>query len=266
LDYDVIVAGGGVSGLIAAKEVASAGLNVIVLEDDLEIGIPEKCSGLVSMKALTSLGLVPSPKVVRNEVKRAAIHSPTGAKAEFEAIKQKVVVLDRREFDRELARLAISYGAVIEVGEKIVNVKVEDKLVKVKTNKHVLSSKIFVEARGISSLIRNNRAWLLQAAQYDLYGSWFEEDKVELYFDNRVSPGFFTWVIPLNDDVARVGVAGKNINPLNHLERFISDKKSVIIKKISAPIYVGGALRRFINGNIVIVGDAAGQTKPTTGG
>jgi hypothetical protein len=51
-DFDVVVAGGSVSGLLAAKEIAESGCTVKVLEDDLEIGLPERCDGLVSLKGL----------------------------------------------------------------------------------------------------------------------------------------------------------------------------------------------------------------------
>ncbi|MCP8304732.1 MAG: geranylgeranyl reductase family protein [archaeon] len=263
---DVIVAGGGVCGLVTAREIAASGLRVTVLEEDLEIGIPEKCGGLISVKALTSLGLFPSRKIVKNEIKGAVVYSPLGSKVEVEATKQRVIVLDRREFDRELAHIAERYGALIEVGQRVSSIKAEDKLVKVETERHERSAKILVDARGISSLKHGRQSGFLQAAQYDVYGSWFERDRVELYLDNRVAPGFFTWVIPLDDGIARLGVAGKGMNPIKFLDGFVKDHKATVIKKIVSPIYVGGASENFIHGNIVVVGDAAGQTKPTTGG
>jgi len=266
VDFDVIVAGGGVCGLVASREIATSGLNVIVLEEDAEIGIPERCGGLISLKGLTSLGLIPSKKIVRNEIKRAVLYSPLGSRIELEAKKQKVIVLNRREFDRELAFLAEKNGAAIKVGHKVSSFKTEDKYVKVKTTNHEKSANIFVDARGISSLKHYRQNGFLQAAQYDVYGSWFEKDRVELYIDNRLTPGFFTWVIPLDEGVARLGIAGKGINPLKNIDNFLKDHHATVIKKIISPIFVGGPLKSFIYGNVVVVGDAAGQTKPTTGG
>ncbi|MCP8315272.1 MAG: dehydrogenase, partial [archaeon] len=135
-EFDVIVAGGGVCGLIAAREIASSNLSVSVLEEDSEIGIPERCAGLISVKALASLGLFPSRRIVNNEIKRAIIHSPLGSKVEVNATKQRVIVLNRREFDREIARIAEKNGAFIDLGQRVLSIEDKDGLVKVKTAKH----------------------------------------------------------------------------------------------------------------------------------
>ncbi len=55
--YDVVIAGGSVAGLLAAREIAKDGHTALVLEDGFEIGTPEHCGGLVSKKALTELGV-----------------------------------------------------------------------------------------------------------------------------------------------------------------------------------------------------------------
>jgi len=50
--YDVIVAGGSISGLLAAREIAKKGYSVLVLEEGFEVGTPDHCGGLVSKSAL----------------------------------------------------------------------------------------------------------------------------------------------------------------------------------------------------------------------
>ena len=42
--YDVVVAGGSVAGLLSAREIASKGFSVLVIEEDYEIGTPEHLS------------------------------------------------------------------------------------------------------------------------------------------------------------------------------------------------------------------------------
>ena len=39
-----------------------------------------------------------------------------------------------------------------------------------------------------------------------------------------------------------------------------------IIRKIFAPIWINGPIKKFVEGNTIIAGDAAGQAKPTTAG
>ena len=53
--YDAIVAGGSISGLLAAREIAKNGHSVLVLEEGFEVGSPEHCGGLVSKNALKEL-------------------------------------------------------------------------------------------------------------------------------------------------------------------------------------------------------------------
>jgi digeranylgeranylglycerophospholipid reductase len=58
-NYDVVIAGGSISGLLAAREIAAGGLSVAVIEEDAEIGTPEHCGGLVSISGIQNLGIVP---------------------------------------------------------------------------------------------------------------------------------------------------------------------------------------------------------------
>ena len=50
--YDAVIAGGSITGLLSAREIAKNGYSVLVLEEGFEIGTPEHCGGLVSKKAL----------------------------------------------------------------------------------------------------------------------------------------------------------------------------------------------------------------------
>lgn len=264
-DYDVVIVGGGPSGLLAARELAKAKLRVRILEEDQEIGIPQRCDGLVSTRAIKELGFLPTHKVILNEIKRAHLFSPSGIKAEVDASRQGVVVVDRSSFDKELARDVCKKGAELEVSVRVKEIIEEDDVVKVVTNGKVFTSRLAIDARGISKLVSMKRKGVLNAAKYLVSARWFEKDTVELYFDQAVSPGYFTWVIPIDDDLAHVGVAGA-LNGFEALDNFLQRRGGSVLQKIAAPIYVGGPLGSFIEGRVVSVGDAAGQTKPLTGG
>ena len=63
--YDTIVAGGSIAGLLTAREVASKGFSVLVIEEDYEIGTPEHCGGLVSIAAQVGHACVMGSEHVR---------------------------------------------------------------------------------------------------------------------------------------------------------------------------------------------------------
>jgi digeranylgeranylglycerophospholipid reductase len=270
-DYDVIVAGGSVSGLLAAREIASRGHSVLVLEEDSEIGTPEHCGGLVSISAVGKLGILPRNNVIQNQIKAAKICSPS-RNFEINAVSQKVVVLERREFDKQIALQSTKLGANIRTKCSLRDMKYtansSDKFFGVVTTDGLFRSRYFVDARGISSLIQNDRSGVLLAAQYEVYARWIEKDTVIVEFDNAKYPGFFAWIIPTGEGSGKVGVAGKSINTARSITRYLESKGSSfsVIRRIFAPIWVKGPIDEFINGRTVVIGDAAGQTKPTTAG
>jgi geranylgeranyl reductase family protein len=270
-DYDVIVAGGSVSGLLAAREIASRGHSVLVLEEDSEIGTPEHCGGLVSISAVGKLGILPRNNVIQNQIKAAKICSPS-RNFEINAVSQKVIVLERREFDKQIALQSTKLGANIRTKCSLRDMKYtansSDKFFGVMTTDGLFRSRYFVDARGISSLIQNDRSGVLLAAQYEVYARWIEKDTVIVEFDNAKYPGFFAWIIPTGEGSGKVGVAGKSINTARSITRYLESKGSSfsVIRRIFAPIWVKGPIDEFINGRTVVIGDAAGQTKPTTAG
>ncbi len=268
--YDVIVAGGSVSGLLAAREAAAGGLSVAVLEEDSEIGTPEHCGGLVSIAGIRNIGIVPDASAVENtKIARAKILSPSSG-FEISAEKQKVMVLDRRAFDKQIAFQAQKLGAEIKVkcAMRSFSKKEDDgPTYIVKTSEGDLVCKYFVDARGVASIIARNREGVLQSAQYEVYAPWIERDTIEVAFDNQRYPGFFAWIIPTAQGSGKVGVAGRGINAASALQSYIDGKgKCSIVRKVYASIWVNGPMENLVSDRMIIVGDAAGQSKPTTAG
>jgi len=263
----VIVAGGSVSGLLAAREVAAAGLTVAVLEEDSEIGTPEHCGGLVSIAGIRNLGLVPDASAVENtKIARAKILSPSNG-FEISAEKQKVMVLDRRAFDKQIAFQAQKLGAEIKVKCAMRSFSKDGTGYIVKTSEVDFTCDYFLDARGVASIIARNREGVLQSAQYEVYAPWIERDTIEVVFDSQRFPGFFAWIIPTAEGSGKVGVAGRGINAASALQSYIEEKgKHSVVRKVYAPIWVNGPMENFVSDRTVIVGDAAGQSKPTTAG
>jgi flavin-dependent dehydrogenase len=138
-------------------------------------------------------------------------------------------------------------------------------------------AQVIVDAEGIGGkLARQNglsgprAGYVLQALQYEVSNVALRPDTVHLYFDDQLARGFFAWVIPLGTRKARVGLATANPNVRRALDRFVARCPLVheawIEKRFGGLVYTGGPARKTAVGRFLAVGDAAGQTKATTGG
>ena len=261
--YDVVIAGGSISGLLTAREVAKKGYSVLVLEEGFEVGTPDHCGGLVSKIALNELEINPSEKIYDCAINNASIFSPSGKMLEINSKNQQIISIDRRQLDKQAAYQAQKYGAKI-----IVNSSYKEKTKEgVSTSIGDIDCKILVDCRGIGALVNDNRNGILLSAQYEVYADWIVSGNVEVYFDQIKYPGFFAWIIPSGNGIGKVGVAGKDINTSKTIEEFLKHKgKYSTIRKIFSPIWINGPIKNFVSKDIVIVGDAAGQSKPTTAG
>lgn len=293
--YDAIVMGGSIAGLLAAREIARRRCSVLVLEEDAEIGTPEHCGGLVSRSALRSLAI--DEYTVLSRVRHATI-TVRDVSIEMDAERQDVIAVDRRALDKYVARQASRDGADVMLMCRARSFAVHGDHVRVDTSRGVMECRVLVDARGCAVPASSGRGFL-PSAQYEIdSAAWIEDGRVEVHIDQEMYPGFFAWVIPSGSGRGRVGVAGKGINVASRIEGFIATRemagyahdvgssdngngdgdygrsgmgngkgRCVTLRKVFAPIWVDGPRRPFVrDGRVVIVGDAAGQAKPTTAG
>jgi geranylgeranyl reductase family protein len=261
--YDVIVAGGGVAGLAFAAEAAKRGVAVLVAEEHDEIGEPEKCDGLVSLRGLRRYGFAPEKDVTQSRIAFGLIHSPSGRELAVNITAMDVVVLDRSAYDTQLAQRALSCGANLKTGARASDFRESRTGVAVKVGGEHFEAKYYVDATGPSL---SHRSGVLPAAKYDIEADWIRENVVEVYLDAEKYPGFFAWVIPYGPCVAKVGVAGRGIDAFGALDSFLSGRTHKKLRRVAAPIYVGGPTKDFVVGRRIKVGESAGQVKPTTAG
>ena len=172
------------------------------------IGTPDHCGGLVSKTALNDLGINPSQKTFDSTITSAQIFSPSGKNIIIDSKNQNVVVVSRRELDKQAALQAQRLGAEIMVNTSYMK-KTDSG---VKTSIGDINCKVVVDCRGVNALLNNDRDGVLQSAQYEVYGDWIQDGKVEVYIDQKKYPEFFGWIIPSGNGIGKVGVAGKEIN------------------------------------------------------
>jgi digeranylgeranylglycerophospholipid reductase len=261
--YDAIVGGGSIAGLCFAAEAAKRGLSVLVLEEHDELGEPEKCDGLVSLRSLNRYGYAPRKETVQNQIASGLIHSPSGREFAINATSLEIVVLDRSAYDAQVGAQAEAWGAEVRRGTRVVGVTESGEGVSVGTGKETFRARYYIDSTGPASAPRSG---IIPAAKYEIEAEWIRERVVEVFLDAEKYPGFFAWVIPYGNGVAKVGAAGRGINAFAALDKFLSTRRHRVIRKVAAPIYVGGPVRSFVSGRKVYVGESAGMVKPTTAG
>lgn len=259
----MVVAGGSIAGLTFASEAAKRGLSVIVAEEHPEIGEPEKCDGLVSLRGLRKYGYLPEGGVVQDQISAAILHSPSGKRLTVNAAALDVVVLDRSAYDIQVGAAALAAGAEVMTGSRVGDVRELGDAVRVSVGNEDVQAKLLVDATGPAS---SPRRGILPAAKYEVEGDWIRQHVVEVFLDAKKYPGYFAWVIPFGKRRAKVGAAGYGVSPFRALDSFLEGRSSTVLRKVSAPIYVGGPAQSFVRGRRVYVGESAGQVKPTTAG
>ena len=274
--YDVVVAGGSIAGLLCAREVASAGYTVLVVEEDYEIGTPEHCGGLVSSRGLAELGIIPSACTLQHHIARARIRAPDMShNVTLDATRQNVTGVSRRELDKQVAHQAQRAGAEIITMASMQGASDDGNSARIisrdsDSNHSSIQCKVVVDARGAASLAQKDRTGIIPSAQYEVYADWIEDGTVEVIPDSIKYPGFFAWVIPFGRGRGRIGAAGRNINAASALKALLdfmaAGSEYAITRKIFAPVWIKGPIKQFYDKKTIIIGDAAGQAKPTTAG
>ncbi len=254
--FDAAIVGGGAAGSMLAWKLAEKGWKVIIFERRGEAG-GKVCGGLVSHRVIKFSGT----EAVMKEIKGARVVFPGGKELIIGGDKTHAYVLERDEFDREMMEKAMAAGAEYMKFDvkRIKNGRIE--------GMENIKFDYIVGADGAKSTIAKHynmgEVELIKAIQGYWDGGGRDDDYVTIYFDNRISPGFFSWTIP-DGEKLRVGLGsmkGKMKERLHMLEK----RMGLEIKKARGGVIPVG-MRKFYRENVALIGDAAGQVKATSGG
>ncbi len=285
MEYDVVVVGAGPAGCATAKRLAEHGIKVLLVEKRPEIGVPVRCGEATSVRGMRELGIELSKKFVANETRGAYIYSPNGTKVELLSETPNGYVLERRIFDKFLGIYAAKAGAEVRVQTQAVGLLKSNGSVRGVKLRHLgeeyeVECRCVVGADGIESKVgrwagldvQTKLGEMTSAAQFEIAGAVLENPEVlEFYFGSRIAPRGYAWVFPKGKDIANVGIGirDSSASALEYLKRFISSKKALqgnVIGIVAGAVPVQGPVEKSIGNGVLLVGDAARQTDPLTGG
>jgi len=255
--YDVIVVGAGPSGLYCARLLGKS-FKVLVLEEHKEIGSPVQCSGLVS-KNLENFVKI-DRGFVENEIMGAILHSKK-SEVKLEKPGGSAYVIDRGKFDRFLAK-GLKSKVLLNAGVR--EIKIRKGFVSVKTDGKEFRSRMLLGCDGSNSIVRNHFCVRPQEILKGLIAIKKERDDsdfVELWFDKALLPDGFFWRIPRGKSI-EYGMLSGNAR-FRDLEGFFNLRLKGCEKR--AGLIPTGFQKTYFP-RTLLVGDAAGQVKPWSGG
>lgn len=291
--FDVAVIGASAVGCIAARDCAQLNLKTLVLEEHAEPGKQGKCTALYSKRGLESLEANYAPAVL-NQVRGVSFHSPN-ARLEASRSEPVALVLDRKRFDEECFKQARKAGAKFLFNCKATGIK-QGKVkqgkakqgkdfVRVFSGKKFFDARIVIAADGAASFTANALGFPKIKELVLGYEAEFSnaepprKDFVQVFLNSRAFPGFFAWIVPAQEGVARVGLGVKIGLGVKNFKKLDAGKKALFkeplvretlskakkIREFAAVIPVA-VRKKTQEGRVMLVGDAAGQVKATTGG
>ncbi len=291
-EYDVVVVGAGPGGSLTARFAALNGARTLLLEKRQDIGSPVRCGEGLSKAHLDEAGIKIDKRWLTNEVEGAHIISPAGHRltiSEKYAGNEVGMVIERDIFDKVQAFEAAKAGAQIMVKATVTNViKENGDVVGVRVEhfgeRFNVRAKCVVGADGFESQVgrwagldtRLKGGDIMSCLQYRLTGVSVDAAYCEFYLGNNVAPGGYLWVFPKSSDTANVGIGvmAKKVREKADAKRFLDrfvEKDSRVSKGKPLDWVAGGVstsppLERTVAPGVILVGDAARQIDPITGG
>ena len=284
-NYDVIIVGGGPSGSMSAIEIAKAGYSVCILEKDRDIGMPVRCGEAIGYTGLTQF-FSPKSEWIASEIKGANLIAPGGIKLNIPFRDETGFILNRRIFDYDLSRIAVSHGAEVYTKSYVKELIIENDFIKGVVLNHLdkevkMKAKLVIGADGIESRIGR---WgniktsvkmkdMESCVQYSVANINVESDQMTMYVGEEYAPGGYLWIFPKGDGFANIGIGisgkySKNKSAKKYMDDFILQNYPdvSILTTVCGGVICSKPHKNPISNGLMLVGDAAHQINPMTGG
>ncbi len=270
---DVVILGAGVAGSYLAHLLKDKGVDFVLIDKQNKHHDYKDDSGIVSTEFLSLMkdvnGHATGKNVVRSRIKSMNIASASGNVISISSEKAFALLLNKQLLEENL-----HIGLQIRL-ENVWKIDVFHDCAHVWTDKNDYKCKIVVGADGANSFVRhqlglsctnNVNGFLLRTKKrVDIIGK--DNDDIDVFLNKNYSKSFFAWDVPKNKEFGVIFSKAEKKDTLTNLDNLkdsmgLSELESVTIT--SAPIPIG--FSKSYTERCLLVGDAASQTKPLTGG
>ena len=274
--YDAVIVGAGPAGNTAALELSKLGFSVVVLDYRERIG-DKLCTGVIGMECSDRFPV--PPELIYRRTNTAAIYSPSGQMYRVERPDTQALIVDRVGYVNSIAAAAARNGAEYRLGWRAGDIFRSSKDIGVTANRggtrEMLRGRILIIATGFGSSLTETVCPTNGSGRPRLVGTQVEVvtrnvTETEVYVGDTIAPGSFGWLVPTNGSHGLLGLMSqeKSLGCLERLcDRLVNEGK--VLRMESAPRRWGIPIKPLSKTHAertLILGDAAGFAKPTTGG
>lgn len=272
LKYDLVIIGAGPAGTTAARVASEKGIRTLIIEKKACIGSPVQCAEHIPKLLMQQVNF--NSRCITQEVGMMITYMPGGDVVETKA---PGYIIDRSLFDKGLALDAISNGADLMI-KTIALSRNKTGLIARTGNKEIcIEAKVIIGADGPNSTVggwinRKNKEFVSAAQCEVLLNKPIEATCI--YFCMEYMGGY-GWLFPkgrtanvgvgINNKIGRIKLSTCLKHLLDRLQKEEKIKDKSAVAYTAGLIPVGGYLDTSPHENILIIGDAAGQTDPITG-
>ncbi len=285
MNTECLVIGAGPAGSMAAKELASRGIETLVIEKRQEIGAPKRCAEGISKHGLEKLGIEINKLGISRVIKGAALYAPSGKKVVMEGHDMDGYVLERKVFEKALASDAIKEGARYMMKTQAMKMERENGEWRIKIKSldgdDEIRAKLVIGADGVESKVGrwaglktlNRLTDYHSGMQFEMAGVNADENYIHLFFGRDVAPLGYAWIFPKAFS-ANVGLGilekGAKMRAYDYLKKFVAEHDDIFAHASPIEINSGGVPVAHFTGmaadGVMLVGDAAQLVNPIHGG
>lgn len=272
--YNTIIIGAGPVGSYLAGKLAQLGYKVLVLDKKSAAGQDVCCTGIISKDCFN---LLPANiNLAKRPVCSARFVAPSGKSLKLSRRDEVAYIIDRVALEQVLADHAQASSVRYLFDSDVVDIQSSTCLqvtANCRGHKSVFEAETAVITTGFGSPLPA-RLGLGEISKF-IIGAQAEVsvtniDEIEIYLDRRLDPGGFSWLVPTGDNRGLVGQLTHR-HPKRYFKKLLAALKAqgkiattdVIPDYRLIPLQ---SLRKTYSDRLLVVGEAAGQVKPTTGG